>query len=66
MIAVPSTVTVAGTTLFHLSADAFQDATLWTVIARANGMLDPWVDDIATLTIPRPTARQPDGGVLGG
>lgn len=66
MIVVPSTITVANTTLYHLAASAYGDPSLWTLIARANGLLDPWVDDIVTLEIPRPSQRQPDGGVLGG
>lgn len=64
MIAVPSTITVAGTTLYHLAAKAYADATLWTLIAAANGLTDPWVDGITTLTIPRPSGRQASGGVL--
>ncbi|WP_424139359.1 hypothetical protein [Roseomonas chloroacetimidivorans] len=66
MIQVPSTITVAGTTLYHLASSAYGDASLWTVIAAANGLTDPWVDSITVLTIPRQGGRQASGGVLGG
>ncbi len=50
-------VTVAGGSLYDIAAAQYGDATAWTSIARANGLLDPMIDDVKTLNIP----AQPDG-----
>ncbi len=62
---VPASVQVANTTLFHLATLYYGDPTLWTRIARANGLTDPWVGPITTLAIPRPDGRPGAGGILG-
>lgn len=53
---------VAGGDLMSLAARVYGDATMWTTIARANGLLDPVIDGVKSLTVP-PTPRI-DGGVL--
>lgn len=53
---------VAGGTLFGVAAATLGDATQWVRIAALNGLSDPWLDGLVTLTIPAsdPTAG---GGV---
>lgn len=46
------TITVAGGDLYRLAAVYYGDATLWTVIAQANGMSDPFFSGLMTLVIP--------------
>ncbi len=59
------TVDVSGPiTLFDVAAAEYGDATLWTRIARANGLTDPWIAGALTLRIP-PKADS-NGGVLYG
>ncbi len=57
-----NTVTTAGGNLFSLSQRQYGDATAWTGIAKANGLSDPFVQGVQTLSIP----AQPDtsDGVL--
>jgi nucleoid-associated protein YgaU len=57
------TITVASGTLFQVAATYLGDATQWVRIAAANGLSDPWLDGLVTLTIPDvdPTA----GGGIG-
>lgn len=51
------TTQVSGTTLYQVALDWYGDATLWDVIAAANGLTDPIITGIQTLTIPpRPRA----------
>jgi len=59
-----TTVTTAGGNLQQIAAKQYGDATSWTGIAKANGLTDPVVSGVQTLTVP----IQPDsaGGVLGG
>ncbi|MGR3717177.1 MAG: hypothetical protein ACU0B1_10560 [Thermohalobaculum sp.] len=45
-------VMVMGTTLFELAAKYYGDAARWEEIAAANGIDDPWVADLATISIP--------------
>jgi nucleoid-associated protein YgaU len=66
VIAAGSTITVGGGNLFAMAAQAYGDATLWTRIAAANGLTDPWVSGIVTLSIPRAGGRESNGGILGG
>lgn len=53
---------VAGADLYALATRYYGDATEWTTIARANGLLDPIVSGLQTILIP-PTASGA-GGVL--
>lgn len=57
-------VTTAGGNLQTIAAKQYGDATSWTGIAKANGLTDPVVSGVQTLTVP----VQPDkaGGILGG
>ena len=43
---------VSSTTLFALAASYYGDALLWTIIAQANNLADPWVNGQATLLVP--------------
>lgn len=52
-----STITVAGGNLFDLAADAYGDASEWSTIARANGLTDPMLSGVSTLSLP----AEPDG-----
>jgi hypothetical protein len=53
-------VQVAGGNLYSVAADQYGDAMGWTAIAQANGLKDPQVNGLATLTIP-PYNNQTDG-----
>lgn len=55
-------VTVAGGNLFRLAAELLGDATQWLRIAQANGLSDPMISGLTTLTIPDPDP-QAGGGV---
>ena len=55
------------TTLFHVAAREYGDASQWWRIARANGITDPVIPGLVTLTIPNPDpATQGDGLPLDG
>lgn len=56
--------TVAGGNLFQIASSQYGDATGWTAIAQANGLSDPQIDGIATLSIP--PLNIDAGGVLNG
>ena len=56
------TVTSAEIDLFHLAARLYGDATLWFLIARANGLIDPQINGLTTLVIP-PADPTQSGGV---
>ncbi len=55
--------TVAGTSLYNVSAKEYGDATQWDVIARANGFVDPQITGIKKLTIPN-SPGPASGGIL--
>ncbi len=51
----PSTakqIQVGGGSLYQVAAQQYGDATLWPIIAQANGLTDPQISGIQTLTIP--------------
>lgn len=56
-------VTTGTTTLFAVAASQYGDATDWTQIAQANGLTDPAITGITTLTIPAASSASM-GGVL--
>ena len=57
-------VTVVNTTLFHVAAVYLRDATLWNLIATANGLSDPLVIGSVQLTLPLvPSTAQPTGAL---
>ena len=47
-------VTVAGGDLYRLALQYLGDATAWNRIAQANGLIDPVITGLTTLTIPKP------------
>ncbi len=57
-------ITVAGGNLFAIAAQYLNDATQWIRIAQLNGLTDPVLQGVNTLSIPAmdPTAG---GGVAG-
>jgi hypothetical protein len=58
----PKKVTVAATNLYAVAAAQYGDPMAWTTLARANGLKDPMIRDVATLAVPNTT---PDtSGVL--
>lgn len=58
------TVAVAGGDLFRLALIHYGDALMWTRIALANGLSDPWLTGTATLVIPARDDGAPGGGIL--
>lgn len=56
---------VSNTSLFHVAAKFFGDPTLWTVLAEANGLEDPWITEMVELKIPPNNDLQSNGGILG-
>ena len=46
------TVSGADISLFHVAARELGDATQWIRIAQANGLTDPMLSTVVTLTIP--------------
>lgn len=57
-----NTITVAGGNLFQIAAAQYGDATDWTAIAAANGLTDPVIQGVETLTIPASGGQS--GGIL--
>jgi hypothetical protein len=45
-------ITVASSNLFAVAAQYLQDATQWVRIAELNGITDPWLSGLVTLTLP--------------
>ena len=45
---------VTATTLFRVAAEQYGDATQWWRLARANGLSDPVLPGLVTLSIPAP------------
>lgn len=45
-------VSVAGGNLYQMAADAYNDAASWTAIAKANGLEDPMISGLQTISIP--------------
>lgn len=58
-------ITVAGGNLFRIAAEQLGSATQWTRIALANGLDDPFIDGVVTLTIPPRNPSGDNGGILG-
>lgn len=48
-----TSITVGGGTLQDLAAQHYGDASLWPVIAQANGMTDPQISGVQTISIPQ-------------
>ncbi len=47
-----TTLTQVGGTLFGVAAQQYGDFTGWWLIAKANGLSDPWLSGVNVLTIP--------------
>jgi L-ascorbate metabolism protein UlaG (beta-lactamase superfamily) len=45
-------ITVSSITLFDVALRYMGDATQWSQIASQNGLTDPWLNGLVTLTIP--------------
>ena len=58
----PKQVIQAGGNLFALAARLYGDATLANIIARSNGVSDPFLQGVVTLVIPAPN-QAPSGGM---
>ena len=54
-------ISVAGGDLYRLAQQYLGDATAWNRIAQANGIIDPVIDGLVTLTIPQPDPTQTGG-----
>ena len=50
----PRQVIQSGGNLFALAAKLYGDATLANILAQANGISDPFLQGVTTLTIPTP------------
>lgn len=60
-----TTITAApGDDLYRIAAEKYGDATAWTLIARANGLWDPLIQDDISLDIPFYNAAQANDGIL--
>jgi hypothetical protein len=60
-----TTLMVAGGNLFRIAAEQLGDATQWNRIAAANGLWDPFLVGVVTLTIPPVDPNAGNGGILG-
>jgi nucleoid-associated protein YgaU len=45
-------IVVSGGNLFQIAAQYLQDATQWIRIAQLNGISDPWLNGLQSLTLP--------------
>jgi len=60
----PQKIVVTGTDLFTLAAQYLGDATQWIRIAQINGnIIDPFISNLTTLTIPDVDLSQ-TGGIV--
>ena len=57
-------ITVNGGSLFQLAAQYYGDATQWTTIAQANGLIDPQLPAGTPLLLTIPSTGNDQGGVL--
>jgi hypothetical protein len=55
-------VATAGGNLYQMASDAYGDAMAWTGIAKANGLKDPKISGVQTLTVP--ALPDDSGGVM--
>ena|ERR1700722_17881547 len=57
-------ITVNGANLFQLAAQYYGDATKWTTIASANGLIDPEIIAGNPITLVIPSVATDSGGIL--
>lgn len=53
-----------GDDLFRVAAEIYGDPAAWTLIATANGLVDPVIQADATLTVPDYNAVRANDGIL--
>jgi nucleoid-associated protein YgaU len=58
----PNVVMTAGGNLFQIAQEQYGDPTDWPAIAAANGLTDPFIQGLNTLTIPPQPGNS--GGIL--
>jgi hypothetical protein len=58
------TITVTGGNLFDVASRMLADAELWSTIAVASSIKDPWLQGVTTLNVPSATTQI--GAELGG
>ncbi len=58
------TITVVGGNLFQIAASQLGDATQWIRIAELNGLLDPMLSGLTTLSLPDRDGNA-GGGIAG-
>jgi nucleoid-associated protein YgaU len=63
-MAITSRVVAPGDDLYRLAAEYYDDASAWTLIARANGLSDPLIQTDSTLIIPAYNANRANDGIL--
>lgn len=56
---------VSNTSLFDIAARYLGNALLWTYIAEANGLTDPWITPLTTIFIPNVVSTSTPTGILG-
>ncbi len=57
----PQQVIQSGGNLFELAAKLYGDATLANILAQANGLSDPFLQGVVTLTVPTANAALSGG-----
>jgi nucleoid-associated protein YgaU len=57
----PQIETFVGNDLYHIAAQYLGDATQWVVLAQLNGITDPFLIGVNTLTIPDPDPSRTGG-----
>ncbi len=60
----PRQIIQAGGNLFELAARLYGDATLANIIARANGISDPFLAGVTTLLVPPPERLRTGGAPI--
>lgn len=53
-----------GDDLFRVAAGRYGDANGWTLIARANGLWDPFIQEDVVVLVPEYNLIRANGGVL--
>ena len=56
-------ITVSDTTLFHIAAQHFNDATMWIYLAELNRIHDPLIRGMAVIALPN-TSGLKGGGIV--
>jgi hypothetical protein len=59
------TIWVSNTTLFHIAARELGNAMYWTVLAKENDLIDPWIDALTEINIAALYDTTDTSGILG-